>query len=40
MDTIDADEDYDYSVAYVNVVKEYGTIATTTMFKIGSKSTL
>ena len=37
MDTIDADEDYDYSVAYVNVVKEYGTIATTTMFKIGSK---
>ncbi|MGB5822675.1 MAG: copper amine oxidase N-terminal domain-containing protein [Proteocatella sp.] len=33
----DEDADADYSVAYVNVVKEYGTMATTTMFKIGSK---
>ena len=38
MDTIDADEDYDYSVAYVNVVKEYGAVATTTTFVIGSKN--
>ncbi len=33
----DADLDPDYSVKYVNVVKEYGTVATTTVFKIGSK---
>ena len=33
----DADLDPDYSVKYVNVVKEYGSVATTTVFKIGSK---
>ena len=33
----EADLDPDYEVNYVNVVKEYGTVATTTVFKIGSK---
>lgn len=32
-----ADLDADYATPYVKVVKEYGTIATTTVFKIGSK---
>ena len=32
------EEDADYAVAYVNVVKEYGTVATTTVFVIGSKT--
>ena len=33
----EADLDADYAIDYVNVVKEYGTVATTTVFKIGSK---
>ncbi len=33
----DSKQDPDYSKAYVKVVKEYGTVATTTVFKIGSK---
>ena len=37
-DTLGEDEDFDYSVAYVNVVKEYGAVATTTTFVIGSKN--
>ena len=37
-DTLVADEDADYSVPYVNVVKEYGVTATTTVFVIGSKA--
>ena len=32
------EEDADYAVAYVNVVKEYGVTATTTVFVIGSKA--
>ena len=36
--TIDADADYDYSVPYINVVKEYGVTATKTVFVIGSKA--
>ena len=32
------EEDADYAVAYVNVVKEYGVAATTTVFVIGSKA--
>lgn len=31
------DIDPDYEIDYVNVVKEYGSVATTTVFKIGSK---
>lgn len=34
--TYDA-QDPNYETAYVNVVKEYGSVATTTVFKIGSK---
>lgn len=32
-----ADLDAEYATKYINVVKEYGTVATTTVFKIGSK---
>jgi len=34
----EADLTADYSVVYVNTVKEYGAIATTTIFKVGSKA--
>lgn len=33
----EADLDPEYQVKYVNAVKEYGAVATTTVFKIGSK---